>query len=240
MAQPPLPLLAGISDVLKKKYRQRVVRSTQYDVARLAIAGVALTRPRVFRVQTTDPPTPPLHRTNDRRFSVRAARRAEIAAESRREARPRHTGTGNALPTVPVDIDAAHGNDPAPAATTRKATNDRMSYNYVVMGVSRRRVVQDRDAVRDMRLIHDIWFPLQRGSTYIDGGNAAWAEYDTTPIACTCPDWKFRGTDSNSTASPSVRHFVNDNGRYNLHAYHKTMGALRGCKHMIAVATHLK
>ena len=123
---------------------------------------------------------------------------------------------------------------------------------HVLCGTHRCVFIDDADAVR-LLPVHTVQvgntshrFPLQAG-TILPANKPAWT---LMPVACTCPDWKFRGTEHRATAQElaasagagngwrsqqSVRHTEQHQHKRNMTVRGWTMGAVHGCKHMAAV-----
>ena len=110
--------------------------------------------------------------------------------------------------------------------------------HYVLLGIARAAFVHDADAVRvrtrTVVVAGDaVEFPLQRG--------ALWREDDgldpganVLPIACSCPDWKHRGTDSRVPGQEGLRSSPAAHRNTFRRPEDLVMGAVRGCKHMVA------
>lgn len=143
--------------------------------------------------------------------------------------------TGPGGPGLPTDV--------CEVASQKKGS----TVYHVLLGTHRRTFLRDSDATRCevSRTWQDtqtssitVEFPVQRGSAF--GKSADRTEWALTPVGCTCPDWLHRGTDSNEFGleglrSASIVH------RYSIaKPEDRVMGALRGCKHMIAVKARLE
>tara|TARA_B100000768_G_scaffold172435_1_gene180685 strand:+ start:2253 stop:2780 length:528 start_codon:yes stop_codon:yes gene_type:complete len=106
----------------------------------------------------------------------------------------------------------------------------------VLIGVYRKPFLYDSDARREhiTRVVGGVKtvFPVQIGTF----ANGSWL---LTPVACSCKDWLYRGTDSAGPVEPSLRNAsITHRERIKLDE-NTVMGALRGCKHMIAVAREM-
>lgn len=117
---------------------------------------------------------------------------------------------------------------------------------HVLLGAHRRTFLEDRDAKRCIvsRMCTNaegesvlVKFPVQSGAVVSKSADPrGWA---LTPVGCTCPDWLHRGTDSNERRREGLRSAPR---AYRLSIgdpANRVMGALRGCKHMIAVKARL-
>lgn len=109
--------------------------------------------------------------------------------------------------------------------------------HLVVLGAARGAFICDEDAARDTVAFtvngDKVDFPLQAGAIWWPDTND---DANHIPIGCTCEDWKYRGTDSAETATPGTWERTQASVRNSTKSGDRLMGALRGCKHMIAVA----
>lgn len=111
-----------------------------------------------------------------------------------------------------------------------------LTVHSVLIGVYRKPFLYDSDARRERitRVVGGVEtvFKVQIGTF----ANGRWL---LTPVACSCKDWLYRGTDSAGPVEPSLRNAsVTRRERFKLDE-NAVMGALRGCKHMIAVARRM-
>lgn len=180
-------------------------------------------------------PQPPIRGSHPRLKTHLDQRRAALVAEN------------HMVSVVPNSRDRVYR--VRSAAVRARRGPDKYTPSYVLCGTHRRVFIDDADAVR---LTHTVQvggtayrFPLQAGT--IIPANKTWA---LMPVACTCKDWKYRGTEHTATAQElaasagagngwrsqqSVRHTEQHQHKRNMTVRGWTMGAVHGCKHMAAV-----
>lgn len=121
---------------------------------------------------------------------------------------------------------------------------DGTSVHNVLLGLFRRPFVHDSDARRAIFKLEvhmpsgavETWkFPVQVGTVLKPAAGDDNNPYALTPVGCDCKDWKYRGTDSKKPGEEGLRS-ASFGYRSSIRAPDdRLMGALRGCKHMIAV-----
>jgi len=106
----------------------------------------------------------------------------------------------------------------------------------VLLGCYRQAAVVDVDsALHTVLTVNNHKFPLPYGVLY----SKTHPHLNVVPISCTCPDWLYRGVEFGTNAFTKLSVPYQEQTRGIRHGWgadaDRVMGAVRGCKHMIAV-----
>lgn len=211
----PQPRNVHTDATLRTKYNNRLRRAEKYmveDSKNASIKYVFLRNARSVRRAKRFAPLDDWHRTDRPQEHV-----TKLSTMSERETGP----TNNAK---------TH------ASRDRHANFIAEKISCVLLGCCRAAAVVDVDsALHTVLTVDGHKFPVSSGVVY----NKTSLHLNRVPISCTCPDWLYRGVNFDATAFVSLSAPLQKNTKGIRHGSHtgsdRVMGAVRGCKHMLAV-----